>query len=186
VRKVVRTMKLYEQQLSREVIHKGRIIDLYRDQVKLENGKETIREVVHHPGGVTVLALTDDHQVYVVRQFRYPFQKVLAELPAGKLEVGEDPLEAAKRELEEEAGIRASQWEDLGKLYPTVAYVDEVIHMYFAAGLTPAKQHLDEDEFLEAELVPLDELAEQVLNNEIPDAKTQAAVLKVWCRLQRK
>lgn len=175
-------MKLYEEPLSRDVLYEGRILKLYRDQVQLENGHTTIRELVHHPGGVTVLALTDQDEVYVVRQFRYPFAQVLTELPAGKLEEGEDPLAAAKRELEEEVGVHAAHWEDLGKLYPTVAYDDEVIHMYLATGLTQAGQHLDADEFLEAEPVPLRELAGQVLRGEIRDAKTQAAVLKFWCR----
>ena len=177
-------MKLYEEPLSREVLYEGRILDLYRDQVRLENGRTAVREVVHHPGGVTVLALTEREEVFVVRQFRYPFAQVLTELPAGKLEAGEDPLAAAQRELEEEVGVRAAHWEDLGKLYPTVAYDDEVIHMYLATGLSRTQRHLDEDEFLVAEPVPVQELAGQVLRGEIRDAKTQAAVLKYWCRRQ--
>ena len=178
-------MRLYEERLSRETIYEGKIIDLYKDQVELENGKTATREVVHHPGGVTVLALREDGAAYVVRQFRYPFHEVLTELPAGKLEPGEDPLEAAKRELEEEVGVTASHWESLGHLLPTVAYVDEVIHMYLATGLERSKQHLDEDDFLEAEPVALEELVRQILADQIRDAKTQAAVLKVWCKLRK-
>jgi ADP-ribose pyrophosphatase len=171
-------MKLSEKYLSGETIYDGKIIRVCKDTVELEDGKRTYREVVHHSGGVTVVALTDDEQVYVVRQFRYPYQTVITELPAGKLEAGENPLEAAKRELREEIGVTADHYEDLGKLYPTVAYDDEIIHMYLATGLHQVGQKLDDGEFLEVERIDLSVLVERIMNNEIRDAKTQAAVLK--------
>lgn len=176
-------MRLYEKTLSSEVLYEGKIIHLLKDTVELENGRTALREVVTHPGGVAIVALTDKEEVYMVRQFRYPYHTVLLELPAGKLSPGEDPLECGKRELEEETGMTAAQYEDLGKFYPTVGYVDEVIHSYLATGLTPTRQHLDEDEFLDVELIPLKTLYEMVLRGEILDGKTQAAILKVYCKL---
>ena len=176
-------MKLFEKPLSSETIYEGKIIRVCRDTVELENGKKTYREVVHHSGGVTVVALTPDERVYVVKQYRYPYQAVLTETPAGKLEPGEDPLEAAKRELREEIGMVAEHYEDLGKLYPTVAYDDEVIHMYLATGLRTVGQKLDEGEFLEVESVPLKQLVEQIAEDQIRDSKTQAAVLKTYYKL---
>ena len=179
-------MKLIEKQLSRTDIYKGRIIEVAVDDVELENGAKAKRELVMHPGGVCVAALTDQDEMLFVRQFRYPYREVVLEAPAGKLERGEDPFEACKREQREETGTTADTYLNLGVLYPTPGYCDEILHLYACRITGYGESHLDEDEFLEAELVPLDELAEQVLNNEIPDAKTQAAVLKVWCRLQRK
>lgn len=173
-------MKLFEKPLASETIFEGRIIRVCRDTVELEDGKRTTREVVHHSGGVTVVALTETEEVYVVRQYRYPYQDVLLEIPAGKLEPGEDPLEAAKRELKEEIGVVAEQYEDLGKLYPTVAYDDEVIHMYLATGLTEVGQQLDDGEFLVAEKIPLSKLVEEIVANKVRDSKTQAAVLKTY------
>ena len=129
-----------------------------------------------------VAALTEDGYLLFVRQFRYPYQKVLLELPAGKLDPGEDPLEAGKRELREETGAEAARYESLGELYPSPGYCGEIIHLYAATGLTFGQMSPDEDEFLEVEKIPLEEAARMVLDNEIADAKTQAAVLKVYCR----
>lgn len=129
-----------------------------------------------------VAALTEDGCLLFVRQFRYPYQKVLLELPAGKLDPGEDPLEAGKRELREETGAEAARYESLGELYPSPGYCGEIIHLYAATGLTFGQMSPDEDEFLEVEKIPLEEAARMVLDNEIADAKTQAAVLKVYCR----
>lgn len=178
-------LRLFEETKTTETLYKGRIINLVKDTVKLENGELAVREVVEHPGGVGILALTPDKKVYMVRQFRYPFHRVLLEIPAGKLTLGEDPLECGKRELEEEIGMKAAHYRDLGQFYPTVGYVDEIIYTYLATDLTESVQNLDEDEFLDVELIPLDELVEQVLSGEIQDGKTQTAILKVHHLLQQ-
>ena len=175
-------MNLNEQPLSADYKYRGRIINLRVDTALLPNGSSATREVVEHPGGVCVAALTEDGCLLFVRQFRYPYQKVLLELPAGKLDPGEDPLEAGKRELREETGAEAARYESLGELYPSPGYCGEIIHLYAATGLTFGQMSPDEDEFLEVEKIPLVEAARMVLDNEIADAKTQAAVLKVYCR----
>ena len=175
-------MNLNEQPLSADYKYRGRIINLRVDTALLPNGSSATREVVEHPGGVCVAALTENGCLLFVRQFRYPYQKVLLELPAGKLDPGEDPLEAGKRELREETGAEAARYESLGELYPSPGYCGEIIHLYAATGLTFGQMSPDEDEFLEVEKIPLEEAARMVLDNEIADAKTQAAVLKVYCR----
>ncbi|HBI84942.1 MAG TPA: ADP-ribose pyrophosphatase [Ruminococcus sp.] len=170
---------LEEKKLGSEEIYHGRILHVTRDTVLLENGTEAIREVIHHPGGACVVALTDAGEVLMVRQFRYPHAAETLELPAGKLEYGEDPLTCATRELREEAGASAPKLEPLGYLYPTPAYDKEVIYMYLARNLTlSGTQDLDTDEFLDVVRVPLREAVEMVMRNELPDAKTQIALLK--------
>lgn len=172
-------MKLDEKTIEKKYIYKGRIINVRTDTAELPNGKQALREVVEHPGGVTVAALTDNDELMFVRQFRYPYSEVLLELPAGKLEYGEDPFEAGKRELREETGAVAEQYTDLGKFYPTPGYCGEIIHMYAAKNLSFTSLDLDDDEFLAPERIPLEKAVEMVMNNEIRDGKTQAAVLKV-------
>lgn len=176
-------MKLEEKRLSGELVYDGKIIKVWRDEAELENGKTALREVVKHPGGVCVVALDDEENVLFVRQFRYPHGKVLLEIPAGKLEYGEDHRECGLRELREETGCTCDSFEYLGSLLPTPAYDTEVIHMYLARGLHGGAQDLDEDEFLEVEKIPLQKAAEMILNNEIADAKTQTAILKTVLRL---
>ncbi len=171
-------MDLMEKTLSSEKIFDGRIIHVRRDTIRLPDGGEATREVVDHPGGVCVLALDDENRALLVSQFRYPYGKVLREVPAGKLEYGEDPTEAAIRELKEETGAVAGDFRSLGELYPSPGYCGEIIRMYLARELTFGETHLDEDEFLDLERVPFDQLVEQVLSGEIRDAKTIAAVLK--------
>ena len=134
--------------------------------------------------GVGILPLMEDGTVLVVRQFRYPGDSVLTEIPAGKLEYGEDPLDCGKRELSEEVGAEAREWIFLGNIYPTPAYDSEVIRIYLAIGLTFGRQHLDEGEFLNVCRVPLRELADKVMAGEIRDAKTQIAVLKTMYMLE--
>ncbi len=163
---------------SSELLYEGKILNLRRDRVRLENGRTTTREVVEHHGGVAILALDEAGQALFVRQFRYPFRSVLLELPAGKLEKGEDPLTCGRRELEEECGCVAEEFLPLGQLYPTCAYDTEVIHLFLARHLHPTHQHLDENEFLTVERIPLEQAVELVLAGEIPDAKTQLALLK--------
>ena len=171
-------MELTEQTLSsREVFH-GRIIRVRVDDVRLPNGKTGVREVIDHPGGVCILALDDQNRAAIVRQYRYAFSRVMTELPAGKLELSEEPFTTAQRELAEEVGATAGSWTDLGALIPSPGCYAETLHMYLARDLTFRAPDPDEDEFLEAEFIPLEELAEQCLSGRIQDAKTVAAVLK--------
>ena len=171
-------MDMTEKTLSEKLIYKGRILDLHVDEIELPDGKKSIREVVEHHGGVCVAALTEDNCLLFVRQYRYPYHKVLLELPAGKLEKEEDPLEAGIRELEEECGVKAGTVIPMGQVYPTVAYCSEIIHLFLAKGLQKTQQHLDDGEFLCVEKIPLDEAVRLVMNGEITDSKTVALVLK--------
>lgn len=167
-----------EKTLLSETIYDGKIIRVVKDTVELENGKKAAREVVQHPGGVCVLALTEKDEVLFVRQFRYPYGEEVLELPAGKREYGEDPSLCGRRELEEETGFSAGEWREFGKLYPTPGYCGEVIHLFLAKGLVPTAQHLDEDEFLDVVKIPFSKALQMVLDGELPDAKTQIALLK--------
>ncbi|MDR2558473.1 MAG: NUDIX hydrolase [Oscillospiraceae bacterium] len=179
-------MQLTEKTISSETIFEGRVVHLIRDEVELENGKITTREVVKHPGGVCILAFTDENKVVLVRQFRYAHKIVQLEVPAGKLEIGEDPRECGIRELVEETGYTAGSFEFFGKMLPTPAYVGEVIHIYIARELRKIGQKLDEDEFLEVVEISFDEAVKMVLNGEITDGKTQVALLKAWILLNNK
>lgn len=177
-------VNLLEKTVEQNTIFEGRVIHVRVDQAELPNGKIASREVVEHPGGVTVAALTEKDELLFVRQFRYPFGKLLLELPAGKLERGEDPLEAGRRELLEETGMAAGRFEPIGKMYPTPGYCSEIIYLYAASELTYRGQKLDEDEFLEVERIPLREAVRQVLAGEISDAKTQIGILKTYLMRQ--
>lgn len=172
-------MELTEKTLSSETIFDGRILHVRRDTVLLPNGHQSTREVVDHPGGVGVLALDGQGRALLVSQFRYPYGQVLREIPAGKLEYGEDPAQAAVRELREETGAVAGSFQSLGELYPSPGYCGEIIRIYLARELSFGDASPDEDEFLGLERVPFAQLVEQVLSGEIRDAKTIAAVLKV-------
>lgn len=172
-------MNLIEKPLSQEYIYKGKIVHLRVDEALLPNGRTALREVIEHPGGVCVAALTGEGELLFVRQFRYPYEQVVRELPAGKLEPGEDPLEAGKRELLEETGATAAEYLSLGEVYPSPGYCGEILHLYLAKGLTFGAARPDEDEFLEPERIPLSEAVKAVLAGELPDAKTQIGVLKV-------
>mgnify|MGYP004676705645 CR=1 FL=1 len=173
-------MKLTEKTVSGTEIYAGRILHVQVDRVQLPDGHESTREVIRHPGGVGVLALTDAGEVLLVQQYRYPYGEVLTEIPAGKREPDEEPLETGKRELEEETGYVADRYEPLGTVYPSPGYTDEVIHLFLAAGLHKTAAHTDEGEFLHVLRRPLAQLVDQVLAGELPDAKTQVAILKAW------
>ncbi len=173
-------MDLTEKTLSQEYIFKGRILNMRVDEALLPDGTTAGREVVEHPGGVCVAALTEDDCLLFVRQFRYPYGEVLPEIPAGKRDPGETPLETGKRELKEETGYTAKNYLSLGRVYPSPGYFNEVIYMYLATGLVAGDVSPDEDEFLEVEKIPLTAAVDMVMNDEITDAKTQAAVMKVW------
>ena len=177
-------MKHIERQLNSEEIYKGRVVHLLKDEVELENGKHTSREVIRHPGGVCVAALDEDLNLLLVEQYRYPVGKELLELPAGKLEYGEDPLICGARELEEETGYTSESLCLLGKLYPTPAYTDEIIYIYYTRELIEKKQKLDEGEFLTVLKIPFWEVYKKVMDGEILDSKTQIAVLKLGAILK--
>lgn len=172
-------MDFEEKTLKRNNIFEGRIITVHVDDIELPNGKKATREIVEHSGGVCVAALTDERELFFVRQYRYPYKRVLLELPAGKLEKGEDPLEAGIRELGEECGVTADRVISMGTVYPTVAYCSEIIHLFLATGLHSTSQHLDEDEFLSIEKISVEKATEMVMNGEISDSKTVALVLKI-------
>lgn len=172
-------MDLTEKTKNSEYIFKGKIINLRRDEVILPNGKESTREVVEHKGGVCVLPLTDKNEVIFVRQFRYPYKEVLLEIPAGKRDsLDEDPLRCGKRELKEETGAESDNFVFLGELYPSPGFTNEIIYIYYADNLRYGQTNPDEDEFLDIVKIPLADAVEMVVNGEIKDSKTQAAILK--------
>lgn len=175
-------MDFTEKPIRQQYIYKGKIVNFRVDDALLPNGETAQREIVEHPGGVCVAALTDADELLFVEQFRYPYMETVLELPAGKLEYGEDPFLAGQRELSEETGAAAENYTDLGKLYPTPGYCGEIIHMYMAENLTFSEQHLDADEFLEVRRIPLEEAFQMVMRNEIRDSKTQVGVVKAYYR----
>ena len=171
-------MELTEKTLSSKSVFDGRILHITLDEIELPNGKKSKREVVNHPGGVTVAALDEENNLLFVRQFRYPYKEVVLELPAGKPEKGSTPLENGKRELMEETGAEGYSYISLGQLYPSPGYTSEIIHLYACKVKSQGSSNPDDGEFLNVEKIPLDKAVEMVLNNQIPDAKTQVAVLK--------
>ena len=171
--------RLREVRTGSEEIFKGVILHVQRDTVRLPNGSETIREVIRHIGAVCVIPVTEDNEVVMERQYRYPLDRVILEIPAGKLDAAnENRLSAIQRELREETGYTAEEWTEIGDFHPAPAYSDEFITMYMARKLRKGDRHLDADEFLDVYTVPLKDLVEDVMAGRISDAKTQTAVLK--------
>ena len=177
-------MKLNETPLRSVTRYEGVVIDVRLDVAALPDGSTALREVVEHPGGVAVLPLEDDGTVWCVRQFRYPFSEQLLEIPAGRLEPGEAPENAARRELSEETGLTADTLIPLGRQYATPGYCSEVLHVYLARGLHRGEAHPDDGEFLNVELHTLDELTALALSDHLPDVKTAVAVLKTKLLLE--
>ncbi len=171
-------MELTEKTIDSREIFKGRILRVRLDTVRLPNGKEGIREVVEHPGGVAILAIDSEDRVLLVRQYRYPFECVMTEVPAGKREPGEPPFITAQRELQEEVGATADTWTELGTLIPSPGCYGETLYLYMAQDLHFGATHPDEDEFLEPLRVPLDEAVRLCMDGTLTDAKTVAAILK--------
>ncbi len=169
-------MNLDEKTLKVEYIYKGRILNLRKDKVELPNGSLGDREIVEHSGGSCVYCEVDG-KVLMVKQFRYPYKKQLLEIPAGKLNSGEDPETTAIRELEEEGGVKAKTVELIHKIYPSTAYTEEVIYVYRAKDVVKTQKHLDNDEFLDSVWIDKKELKEMVKKGEINDAKTLIALL---------
>ena len=175
-------MELAEQTVSSALVYSGRFLKVYRDEARLPDGAAAVREVVRHPGSVVVVPVDEAGNVHLVRQYRYPCARVLLEVPAGKLEPGEEAQEAAARELLEETGARAEEWLPLGRLLPTPGFCDEVQYIYLARGLHVGKARPDEDEFLEQVVMPMDEACAMALDGRIEDAKTVAALLRARYR----
>ncbi len=175
-----------EKTVKSELVFDGKVVKLYVDEAELDNGTKAYRELIKHPGGVCVLPIDENGDIYMVRQFRYPFMTALYELPAGKLEFGEDHRTCGIRELKEETGAEADEIEYMGCIYPTVAYDTEIIHMYLARGLHFGEQKLDEGEFLDVVKMPFEKAFEMAMNGELPDAKTQTAILKAKILLDKR
>ena len=171
-------MELTERKIKELSRYNGLILDVRVDEIALPDGRSAKREIVEHPGGVTVLPMDAQGMVYCVRQYRYAFEREMLEVPAGKLEPGEEPDSAAKRELSEETGITAGRWDDLGVIQTSPGFCTEQLYLYLARDLHFGSAHPDEGEFLSVEKHSLTELAELAMHGGLVDAKTVAAVLK--------
>lgn len=174
-------MDMTEKTVASQQVFNGRIIRVYLDEVELPDGQHAPREILRHNGGVCCAVLNDRDEIALVRQYRYVYGEVVTELPAGKLETGENPFEAVKREVREEIGAYGTDWRDMGKLYPTPGYCGEVIHLYTCRLSSVTAPEPDEDEILESMWVPFDEAVRMVLSGELPDSKTQTLILKLAC-----
>lgn len=170
-------MEFGEKTLNSEQIYDGKVVKVFRDDVEICDGHKSFREVVKHSGGVVIFALKGT-KVLFVRQFRYPMKEILLELPAGKLEYGENPFVAAKRELEEETGYCANKWSELGYVYTSPGYSDEKLYLYKAEDLEFTKCHPDEGEILEPLEFEYEDVIKMIKNGEICDAKTLCAILR--------
>ena len=176
--RVCRYEDLAETTLRREEKFRGKIVSVRVDEVRLPDGSTSVREVVEHTGGAAVLPLDEENRVLAVRQYRYVFGRPLREIPAGKLDAGEDPAAAALRELKEETGAVPEEFVSLGSVLPSPGCYGERLYLYLARGLRMEEQRLDEGEFLNVERIPFDEMLRRCLSGEIEDAKTVVAVLK--------
>ncbi len=171
-------MEFEEKTLKENYLYKGKILNVRKDEITLPDGASAIREVVEHSGGSAIYC-ERDNKVLLVKQFRYPYKEILYEIPAGKLNAGEDPELTALRELEEEGGVKAERVEKLFDVYPSPGYTDEVIRIYRAVGITDGVQHLDKDEFLTGEWFDKPTLKKMINDGVIKDGKTLIALLKM-------
>ena len=174
-------MKKYEEKtLKEECVYNGKFIKIFRDDVELADGHKTFREVIKHSGGVVVVAQKDENKILMVKQYRYPIKQVMLELPAGKLEVGENPDDAIKRELEEETGYVAKTWKSLGFIYTTPGICSEKLYLYHATDLEFKKQNPDDGEIIECFEYNIEEVFEMIKNGEINDSKTLCALTRAF------
>jgi ADP-ribose pyrophosphatase len=171
-------MEFEEKTLTSEVVYDGKVITVERDEIVIPTGRKSFREVARHPGGVVILALKDKDTVLLVKQFRYPIKQTVLELPAGKLEKGENPDLAAKRELEEETGYQAENWSSLGFIYTTPGFCDEKLYLYKAENLHFVGEHPDDGEIIQAVEIKISDLADKIKSGEINDSKTICAILR--------
>ena len=174
-------MNFEEKTLNSEVVYDGKVMTVIKDDVEVWGGHKSFREVVIHSGGVVIVALKDDETVLLVKQYRYPLKHVNLELPAGKLEVGEDPDEACKRELEEETGYRAKNWKSLGYINTTPGICTEKLYLYFASDLEFVGEHPDEGEIIKCYEYKIKDVLEMIKNGQINDAKTICALTRGFC-----
>jgi len=175
---------LREHQTSSEDVYSGKFLHLKKDIVKLPDGNSTYREYLIHPGAVAIMPILNDGRILLERQFRYPVDAAMIEIPAGKLEVGEDPLLCAQRELLEETGYSAKSWEFLGRIHPVISYATETIDIYLAKDLTLGERSLDEGEFLDVFAATLDEMHDWIASGKITDVKTIISVYHLARRLK--
>lgn len=175
-------MNFEEKTLDSKVVYEGKVITILRDDVEVADGHKSFREVVLHSGGVVIVALKNDNTILMVKQYRYPLKHVNLELPAGKLEIGEDPDEACKRELEEETGYRAKSWKSLGFINTTPGICTEKLYLYLAKDLEFVGEHPDEGEIIKTFEYNLDDVFSMINNGEINDAKTICALTRAFCK----
>ncbi|MBR4801130.1 MAG: NUDIX hydrolase [Clostridia bacterium] len=181
---MTRDKDLKEKTISSRELYHGRIINLKKDDVELPDGNLSMREYVEHPGGAAILAV-DGEDMWLVRQFRYPYGEVIEEIPAGKLEKGEEAIVTAKRELVEEIGYDCDSIEPFGMIYPTPGYTNEHLYIFLAKGLKKREKHLDEDEFISAHKRPVKAVLDDIMTGKIKDGKTCYAVMK-YCAVYLK
>jgi ADP-ribose pyrophosphatase len=175
---------LLEKRLFGQDVYQGIFLKMKRDTVALPDGQEAIREYLEHPGAVAILAVLDDGRILLERQYRYPIEQAVIEIPAGKLNPGEDPLLCAQRELQEETGYVAKHWRKIRRIHPVISYSTEFIDIYLAEGLVPGPARLDAEEFLDVFAAPLEELIEWVEGGKITDVKT--IISTYWLDRQRR
>lgn len=173
-------MNFEEKTLDFEYVYNGKVIDVRRDNVEIATGKKSVREVVEHSGGVVIAAQKTPETILMVKQFRYPIKQTALELPAGKLEKGEEPFPAAKRELEEETGYRANNWKSLGYIYTSPGFCDEKLYLYYASGLEFVGEHPDEGEIIQSFEYKIEEIFNKIKTGEINDAKTICALTRAF------
>ena len=167
-------MELFEKTIKSNLIYDGKILQLYKDEIETAQGHKSTREIINHNGGASVLAIDDENNIYLVEQFRYAYKEVVLEIPAGKIEKGEDPYNTAVRELSEEIGATAKEIKKLGLFYPTPGYTNEPLYVYLAKGLTKIPKVVV---FITLVKMPFSEALSKVMNNEIKDAKTVISIL---------
>ncbi len=171
-------MNLIEKEISREYVFKGTVINVRSDTVITPSGNTATRDIVEHPGGVAIVVLTDDNKIILEKQYRRPYDEIVTEIPAGKRDKGEEPINCAIRELEEETGYKAKTFIPLGYIYPSPGFADEMLYLFLACDLKKGHTNPDEDEFIEIEYVSLEKAKELVMSGEIHDAKSCIGILK--------